>query len=120
MARYDLTPTQFKALEILTNPEHYNKSYEEKATMIGVHPNTLYNYRHNEKFQKALDNARKDILNEAVIPIIKQAIKGALGKSHPDRKMLLEIAGIYSPKIDATISHIIEIVPPEGIDEDDI
>jgi hypothetical protein len=104
-----LTSGQLKLLEVLSNPEHYNKPVNEKCNLAGISRKTYYKYLKDENFRNAVNEIFKEILVGAKIPLLRQAIKAGLGKSHPDRKMCLEMSGDYNPKIthEGEIDHTI-------------
>lgn len=117
MSLYELPPRQFKLLEILTNPEYYNESVTKKCELAGITTRAYYYAMHNEKFQAALEKTREDILRAAVLPVVRQSIKAAMGKSHSDRKMILEMAGAYIQKVDASVEHTVNFKSKEDAEK---
>jgi len=99
MALYGLKGKQAKLLKVLINPENQDKSVTEICSIAGIGRQTYYRAMKDEIFQNALEKAHKDLLSISLLPITHQIVKRAKKESFQDRKMVLEILGIYNPKL---------------------
>lgn len=113
MALYDLTGPQLKVLEVMTNPDHYFETQEKKAELAGVSPRYIRKVVRLPKFQAALETLRKDVLASSLAPLIRKALKEAMGDSFQDRQMLLKIGGVLVDKaqVDLSVDYEVAFIP---------
>jgi hypothetical protein len=120
MALYDLTGPQLKVLEVMTNPDHYFETQEKKAELAGVSPRYIRKVVRLPKFQEALETLRKDVLASSLAPLIRKALKEAMGDSFQDRQMLLKIGGVLVEKLEHKGALPVKIAYEEDITSDDL
>lgn len=91
------TPAQVKLIEVLVNPEHFKKNITEKCRIAGVDRSVYYDAIKKPEFKKFLKEATIDILGSEVADVITAVKKYAISdpKCHADRKMWLELTGLY-------------------------
>lgn len=104
----------------MTNPDYYFKTQEDKAALAGVKPRYLRKVVLMPKFQEALETLREDVLSSALAPLIRKALKEAMGDSFQDRQMLLKIAGVLVEKLEHKGALPIKIAYEEDITSDDL
>ena len=120
MALYDLTGPQLKVLEVMTNPDHYFETQERKAELAGVSPRYIRKVVRLPKFQEALETLRKEVLSASLAPLIRKALKEAMGDSFQDRQMLLKIGGVLVDKIQHEGEVKVKIDYEEELTSDDL
>lgn len=99
--KYIPTAAEEKLLLVLANPEHFGKSVVAKCKEAGVVTNVYYDAFKKPGFMDLFNKMMLDIVRGSVGDILHAAIKfGASEKANnADRKMLLEMAGTYAPKM---------------------
>ena len=113
MELYNLKGKQFKLLEVLINPAFLNKSITDICKKAKISRGTYYTYLKDETFKKALNEARTELIEIAVLPIVNKMIKDAKKGNFQAGKTILEMAGVYTQKLD--VDATITIEAPEDI-----
>lgn len=120
-----LTRAERALLAILTNPEYFKADDKAKYTAAGISESRYYQLMRKPEFKQALVDMFRDMLQGDIGPIIAAAKTTATTcldrDGHQDRKMLLEMAGVYTPKQEVKNEHsganggpiVIEIVDDE-------
>lgn len=113
MGLYNLTSRQLKVLEVMTNPDYYLKTQDEKAQAAGVSLRMLQYTVRLDKYKEALESLRKDILSRSLTPLIRKAFKEAMADSFQDRQMLLKIGGVLVEKsqVDLSVDYEVAFIP---------
>lgn len=93
-----LTPKMKKVLEIMSSARDEELSITELCRRAGVSTVSYYKYFNMPHFVNAYDKLTRDILKNAVYPIVKASIREGRKGSHQDRKMILEMTGDYQAK----------------------
>lgn len=106
--RFVPTPAEKKLLEVLADPNSLGKSITDICTEAGVSRNVYYEAVKKPEFIDYLNDITKDIIKSNVSEIIKAMVKFGTtnAKNSQDRKMLLEMAGMYiqAPQVQNTIT----------------
>lgn len=88
----------------MSTPGNNYLSVTALCKLAGISRVTYYHYFDSQEFVKAYDRMTKDLIKGAVIPIVNAAIREGKQSSFQDRKMLLEMAGIYQSKSSVDLS----------------
>ena len=95
---YVPTPAEEKILATLLNPANLGKSVAAKCRVAGVSRQTYYVAMRKQEFVQHLNNCALAMLNDKVGDVLNATYTYALGeKGHQDRKLLLELIGLYTP-----------------------
>lgn len=95
-----LTAVERKILVVLQNPKYFVATNEEKIKAAACSRGSFYTTIKDPWFEKQLYNAWKDYTKDLIGPILAAAVALALEPTRDgfqDRKMLLEMSGIYAP-----------------------
>lgn len=97
---YEPTAGEKKLLEILVNPEHYSKNVKTICGLAGVDRTVYYDAMKKPEFVKYYNKLVVEMMKGKVSDIMKATVKfaTAFSQNHQDRKLLLEMAGVYTPK----------------------
>ena len=102
---YKPTYAEEKLIEVLSNPEHLGKTITEKCKIADISRDMFYRVMKKPGFIKYYNNLMIEVIKGKVGDIINATAKFAqLPKNHQDRKLLLEMANIYTPKEKMEIS----------------
>lgn len=99
--KYIPTASEEKLLEVLANPEHFGKNVTERCRIAGLSRTVYYDAMQKQGFIDYYNKLMLDLVRGSVGDIIAATIKfGTKEKANSaDRKMLLEMAGTYAPKL---------------------
>ena len=100
------TPAQKKLLEVLLNPEYYDKSVTDICGMAKVDRTVYYDAIKKPEFVDFYNKALVEIMKGKVDDVLKATYKFATtnSKCYQDRKVLLEMAKVYEEKTKQEIS----------------
>jgi hypothetical protein len=93
-----LTDTEEKLLEVMLNPENRMKSITDICNMAKISRMTYYRAFKKPEFTEVYNNKSKDLIKQAVAPVINTFIREAQRGSFQHGKVILEMAGIYTEK----------------------
>lgn len=93
-----LTDTEEKLLEVMLNPENRMKSITDICNMAKISRMTYYRAFEKPEFTEVYNNKSKDLIKQAVAPVINTFIREAQRGSFQHGKVILEMAGIYAEK----------------------
>ena len=98
--RYTPTAAEEKLLEVLLNPKNRDKTIAEISAMAGIGERTYYRAMEKPEFVDYYNSIVLQIMKGKVGDVLKAVAKYATEepRCHQDRKMLLEMAGIYTEK----------------------
>jgi hypothetical protein len=105
-----LTRVERNVLAVLINPAYFHALDAEKCKAAGASESRFYQVKGDPWFQAQLRDAFLSFVQESVGPIIAASIDTAATSGrdgHPDRKMLLEMAQLYTPN--SKIEHAGEV-----------
>ena len=109
---YQPTTAEQKLLEVLLNPEFRGKSKTEICQIAGISRQTYYDAFKKPEFVAYYEARARDLVREAVGPVVNAFVKEAKKGSYPHGKVVLEMAGLYAePKnvnFNATLSTVAE------------
>lgn len=115
--KHELTASQWAAISFLAQPNNGGKTLQQVADEIGVHRNTLTNWRKRPDFQAALKaeivSATHPRLPEVFDAVVKNAINGSAAMA----KLLLQANGMLVDKSEVTTTVSQE---SDGVNMDDI
>ena len=99
----DYIPTtgERKLLETLANPEYYGSSITDICQVAGVSRQTYYEAMKKPGFLDKYSQYMLEIVKASVADVIKATVRFGTGEkaNFQDRKMLLEIGGIYTQRL---------------------
>lgn len=96
---YKPTKSEIKLLEVLVNPENMWLSVAEKCHLADISRNTYYKIMKKDQFISLLNKATMEIVKGSVADVINATYAFAMSsKGHQDRKMILQMAGLFSDK----------------------
>ena len=89
----------------------------EMAKILGITRRTIYTWLLKPGFKKWLNTKRNEMIEDALIPIIKASIRKAKAGNYHHARLLLEIGGVYKPgmKIDTGETELIRIEVVQGL-----
>jgi len=104
------TPLQVKFASMYLNVDK-KTTQEQIAKQIGVSRRTIYTWLKNTNFRNWLNSKKLELINESLIDILKVAIRKAKTGDYNFCKMILEMAGAYTPgmKLDTGQTELIKI-----------
>lgn len=94
---YKPTRNEMKLIEALSNPEHRDLNISEICELIGISRQAYYKMFKKKEFVRYFNDFQKDLIKNNIGDVIKATIHFAINepKCHGDRKMLLEMGGVY-------------------------
>ena len=104
VAEREVTEIEAKLLEVLLNPEFKNKNVTEICNIAGINRTAYYRAMNKPEFVEIYQSKTKDLVKQAIAPVVNTFIKKALEGSYPHGKVVLEMAGLYSEKSQLEIS----------------
>ncbi|SKA13902.1 hypothetical protein SAMN02745116_02551 [Pilibacter termitis] len=107
--RYKPTRAEKKLLETLVEPEVLGLTVEEICKKAKVSRQTYYNAMAKPLFVQLVNDITLDLVKGKAHNVVNMAYKVALTeKGFQDRKMILQMANLYSEKTETTISGTVE------------
>lgn len=104
---YKPTTAEERMLEVLLNPESTGKNTTEKCQLADVSRETWYKAFKKPGFVKLVNETSVDLIREKVSDVLNATYKSAMtegAKGFQDRKILLEMAGVYREKSDINLN----------------
>lgn len=96
--KYIPTPAEMKLLEVLANPENIGCNVSDLCQLAGVSRNVYYDGFKKPEFVSYYEQLTRDIIKQSVQPVVNACIKEAKAGSYNHAKLVLEMAGMYTPK----------------------
>lgn len=98
------TGKQLKAIEMLARPDN-ELSLQEMAVELGINQSTLWRWRRNEDFQKAVTELAYSCLKDELPRLFKSlADKAIIDGNVKAMELMLKYAGDYVEKIETKVS----------------
>lgn len=99
---YKPTGNELKLIEALSNPENREKNVSEVCELIGISRQAYYKMFKKPEFVKYYNDFQLELVKSSIGDIIKATIFFGVNdpKCHQDRKMILEMGKVYTPKQD--------------------
>jgi len=97
---YIPTASEQKLLNVLANPEYFALNVTQLCQEAGISRQTYYEAMQKPGFRKFYTDTIREILSSRVGDIVRATYRYAKEnpKNHQDRKLLLEMAGLYTEK----------------------
>lgn len=97
---YIPTAGEEKLIAALADPNNFGKSVTAKCKAAGISRTVFYDSVKKPGFMELYNSMMMDMVRASVGDILAASIKYAASEkgAYQDRKMLLEMAGIYTPK----------------------
>jgi predicted DNA-binding protein YlxM (UPF0122 family) len=97
---YKATPNEMKLIEALSNPENKDKNISEVCELIGISRQAYYKMFKKPDFVKYYNDFQLELVKSSIGDIIKATIYFGMNdpKCHQDRKLILEMGKVYTPK----------------------
>jgi HSP20 family molecular chaperone IbpA len=109
---YQLTESEQKLLDVLTNPDYRMKSIKEICAIAAIGRTTYYAAFKKPEFKELYKSASKALVDQAVAPVLNTFVREALRGSFQHGKVILEMAGLYSEKLDIDVNGEVNINLP--------
>ncbi len=97
------TGKQLKAIEMLARPDN-ELTLQEIADELGINQSTLWRWRRNEDFQKAVTELAYSCLKDELPNLFKSLAGKAIGGNVKAMELMLKYAGNYVEKIETRVS----------------
>jgi L-2-hydroxyglutarate oxidase LhgO len=114
---YEPTEKEKVLLDVLLNPENRMKSITDVCKLAGCSRNVYYEAFAKSGFSELYKQKSTDIVRQSVAPVLNTFVREAQRGSFQHGKVLLEMAGVYSDKLEikAEINN-----PFQGLTEDEL
>jgi transcriptional regulator with XRE-family HTH domain len=103
MSAKRFTAKQLKAIEMLARPDN-ELTLQEIADELGINQSTLWRWRRNEDFQKAVTELAYSCLKDELPNLFKSLASKAIGGNVKAMELMLKYAGNYVEKIETKVS----------------
>lgn len=120
--KYKPTAAEARLLEVLVNPENVGKNVTEVCNLANISRDKYYKSMKKSDFRECVNNTTLDLVKGKISDVLNAAYTYALTeKGFQDRKMLLTLAGIYSDKVETSVTGNMNVNKPlAGITTDEI
>ena len=95
---YKPTPAEERLLLVLANPENIGKTVTDLCNLAEISRKHYYEMFKKPDFVACQEKFAKDLIKQAVNPIITACIKEAKNGSFQHAKLLMEMGQMYTPK----------------------
>ena len=118
--KYKLTNAGEKLFQVLINPEYIGTNIDELCTIADVSRNTYYRLMKEPGFVSLVSDTSREMVMAKIGNVVNATYKYATedSKAHQDRKMLLQMAGIYTDRQEINGNMVVQIY--DDIPEDDV
>ena len=103
MSAKRFTAKQLKAIELLARPDN-ELSLQQIADQLGINQSTLWRWRRNEDFQKAVTELAYSCLKDELPNLFKSLASKAIDGNVKAMELMLKYAGNYVEKIETKVS----------------
>ena len=103
MSGKPFTYKQLKAIEMLARPDN-ELTLQEMAVELGINQSTLWRWRRNEDFQKAVTELAYSCLKDELPNLFKSLADKAISGNVKAMELMLKYAGNYVEKIETKVS----------------
>lgn len=103
MSAKRFTGKQLKAIEMLARPDN-ELTLQEIADQLGINQSTLWRWRRNEDFQKAVTELAYSCLKDELPNLFKSLAGKAISGNVKAMELMLKYAGNYVEKIETRVS----------------
>jgi transcriptional regulator with XRE-family HTH domain len=103
MSDTGFTPKQLKAIELLARPDN-ELDLQQIADELGINQSTLWRWRRDENFQKAVTELSYSCLKDELPKVFKSLASKAIGGNVKAMELMLKYAGNYVEKIETKVS----------------
>lgn len=97
---YKPTGNELRLIEALTDPANRQMNVTEICELVGISRRAYYNMFAKPEFVEFYRKVQFEAVRNRIAQVLQSTIKFAIEnpKCHQDRKMLLEMGGIYTEK----------------------
>lgn len=103
MSAKRFTGKQLRAIEMLARPDN-ELTLQEIADQLGINQSTLWRWRRNEDFQKAVTELAYSCLKDELPNLFKALADKAISGNVKAMELMLKYAGNYVEKIETRVS----------------
>lgn len=103
MSAKRFTYKQLKAIEMLARPDN-ELTLQQIADELGINQSTLWRWRRNEDFQKAVTELAYSCLKDELPNLFKSLASKAISGNVKAMELMLKYAGNYVEKIETRVS----------------
>jgi hypothetical protein len=116
--KYTPTPKEEALLAVICNPNSLGKTVTEICSEAGVDRGVYYDAIKKEGFFELRNKITMDIIRANVSDVLLATAKFAINnaKNNADRKMILEMAGLYTNKQDINLNSTVVSLTDAEID----
>lgn len=99
---YNPTGNELKLIEALSNPEYRDMNVSQVCELVEISRQAYYKMFKKQAFVKYYNDFQLELVKNSVGDIIKATLFFGINdpKCHQDRKMILEMGKVYTPKQD--------------------
>jgi len=103
---YKPTTNERKLIEALCNPENRKLNVTELCKVVGISREAYYRMFRKPQFVEYYKRVQFEAVKQSAAKVLAATIEYAINepKCHQDRKMILEMAGLYTEKVKQEIT----------------
>lgn len=123
LTEYKPTEKEKALLEVLINPQNRMKSITDICKLANCSRPVYYEAFSKQGFVEIYNKYSVDLVKQSVASVLNTFVREAQRGSFQHGKVLLEMAGVYTDKLDLTVeksekfADIIDQLGGEGLDE---
>jgi len=97
---YRPTAKEKRLVEAMSDPKNRNLNITELCKVAGISREAYYQMMRKPAFVEYYKRIQYEVVKSSIAKVLQSTIKFAIEnpKCHQDRKMLLEMSGMYTPK----------------------